>query len=240
MPQITNIHYITDSPVSQYRNKYITKIISMHGEYFEGIHCTWDYLESGHGKGPCDGVGGSLKRFADNAVKKGVIINNAVDFFEWASENNDKMTCLYVTPGDVSNTERMLRNAQFVKGLSKCHTIRPFNGFVYIRTVSCYKMCCDQEPTCEGWEKTNLRVTETEVEEESETDETEHVVYQVGATVEASYNGKVYRGEIMEYEEDNKEYNIKFMKINRAGKYIWPKSTWSSWIPASDIVSLIQ
>ena len=45
----------------------------------------WSYLESGHGKGPCDGLGARVKRSADNAVKQGkVSIQSAADFLKWA------------------------------------------------------------------------------------------------------------------------------------------------------------
>ena len=42
-----------------------------------------DYFESGHGKGPCDGVGGVVKRSADMALKKGHLIKSAQDFYRW-------------------------------------------------------------------------------------------------------------------------------------------------------------
>ena len=41
------------------------------------------------GKGPCDGVGGTTKRNADNAVKQGkALIQDAGDFFAWASSKD--------------------------------------------------------------------------------------------------------------------------------------------------------
>ena len=36
----------------------------------------WNWLEAGHDKGPCDGVGGSIKKIADNLVKSGHLIKN--------------------------------------------------------------------------------------------------------------------------------------------------------------------
>jgi hypothetical protein len=45
-------------------------VVSMHMADF-GAEATWDYLEAGHGKGPCDGLGSSVKRSADMAVKQG-------------------------------------------------------------------------------------------------------------------------------------------------------------------------
>lgn len=80
-PEIKCIHYWTDSPTSQYRNKTIFHLVANHQETF-GIDAKWNFFEAGHGKGPCDGLGGSTKRLADEAVKSGkVIIQDANDFF---------------------------------------------------------------------------------------------------------------------------------------------------------------
>ena len=67
-PNVGYIHYFTDSPTSQYRNKTIFHLLSQHKKEF-GIPASWHYFEAGHGKGPCDGVGGTTKRMADEAVK---------------------------------------------------------------------------------------------------------------------------------------------------------------------------
>jgi len=59
-PNLQAIHYLSDSPTSQYRNKTMFQFVSMHEEEF-AIKAQWSYLESGHGKGPCDGLGASVK-----------------------------------------------------------------------------------------------------------------------------------------------------------------------------------
>ena len=57
LPTLTTVHYLTDSPTSQYRNRSIFNIIAHHRNMF-GLDCSWQFFEAGHGKGPCDGVGG--------------------------------------------------------------------------------------------------------------------------------------------------------------------------------------
>lgn len=64
-PDLKHIHYYTDSVTSQYRNKSIFYIVSRHKSLFS-VSASWNYFEAGHGKGPCDGVGGSVKRMADD------------------------------------------------------------------------------------------------------------------------------------------------------------------------------
>ncbi|KAK6169016.1 hypothetical protein SNE40_020147 [Patella caerulea] len=88
-PSASNVHFWTDSPTSQYRNKTIFDLISRFKTAF-GLLASWHYFEVGHGKGACVGVGGTAKRNADMAVKLGtVVIQDAPDFFAWAvSEQN--------------------------------------------------------------------------------------------------------------------------------------------------------
>lgn len=54
------VQYVTDSPTSQYRNKYIFGMIANHINLF-GISASWQFFEAGHGKGPFDGMGLLLK-----------------------------------------------------------------------------------------------------------------------------------------------------------------------------------
>ena len=79
---IGRIRYWTDSPTSQYRNKTIFNIISLHHRLFQ-TSAMWSYFEAGHRKNPCDGFGGASKRMADDAVKHGkTTIQDAKDFFK--------------------------------------------------------------------------------------------------------------------------------------------------------------
>ena len=56
--QCVRVHHITDSPFSQYRNKLMFYLIANHKDIF-GVEGCWNNFEAGHGKGPCDGVGGA-------------------------------------------------------------------------------------------------------------------------------------------------------------------------------------
>ena len=89
IPELEYIRYWTDSPTSQYRNKTIFKIISCHSDYFK-VPASWNYMEAGHGKGPCHPIGGTAKRKADLAVKnEKAIIQDAKDFYQWAKTTED-------------------------------------------------------------------------------------------------------------------------------------------------------
>lgn len=83
--EVKRVYYVTDGPTSQYRNKFIFWVIANHKRIFK-CECQWHYLEAGHGKGPCDGVGGTLKRDAYEATKQGKLVSNAGTFYHWAKQ----------------------------------------------------------------------------------------------------------------------------------------------------------
>ena len=101
----STVHIISDSPASQYRNKSIVKVIA-NSQRLLGVQATWEFLESGHRKGPCDGVGASVKRAADTAVKKGQIITNTSDFFGWAVQSECAPKFIFIDGRDVQNAEK--------------------------------------------------------------------------------------------------------------------------------------
>ena len=114
VPELKYIHYLSDSPSSQYRNKHLMYIIAQHDKMF-GIPCTWTYFESGHGKGPCDGIGGSSKRLADLAVKTDkASIRCAQDFADWGNKSSKKVQYSVVSQSDyiVAKNEINLFNAK--------------------------------------------------------------------------------------------------------------------------------
>ena len=93
LPQIETLHYLSNSPTCQYRNATIFGLMAHQKNFFKA---TWSYFVSGHGKGPCNGVGGAVKRSADTAVKKGQLIKDAKQFFEWGSEQESTPTLSFL------------------------------------------------------------------------------------------------------------------------------------------------
>ena len=79
-PDLQNVNYITDSSSSQYRNKSAADLLANHHIMF-GTIATWHWLEAGHGKGPCDGIGRSVKKMAETAVKRGAVLSDTYTFF---------------------------------------------------------------------------------------------------------------------------------------------------------------
>ena len=162
VPDVEVIHYLSDSPTSQYRNCNMFNITAMHKSMFN-VSASWQYFESGHGKGPCDGVGGAVKRSADLAVKKGAMIQTAQEFFNWGLQQDTAVDYLMVNKQLVKEaSEEMLSlEATSVPGTMKFHSVMPLPSGVYFRETSCFKSCCWNHgiftPTCDGWIQRNTR-----------------------------------------------------------------------------------
>ena len=61
MPAITNIEYFSDGCAGQYKNFKNFLNLCFHKDDF-GLTTTWSFFATSHGKSPCDGIGGTVKR----------------------------------------------------------------------------------------------------------------------------------------------------------------------------------
>ena len=164
-PDIDCIHYLTDSPTSQYRNKAMMHVIANHDALF-GMTASWQYWEAGHGKGPCDGVGGASKRQADLAVKRhAAVIQSSMDYYKWGSSQTDSQTkYVFVSKDecDVAQQELSLLNIKPIKGTLDIHSVVQIKaGEIAVRSTSCFCDGCFKDGqfaiTCPGWEKHSLQ-----------------------------------------------------------------------------------
>ncbi|GBO07167.1 hypothetical protein AVEN_197065-1 [Araneus ventricosus] len=69
VPDLRNIHFLSDDPNTQYKNKNMFYLAAtMVTKELAVDSLQWHYSDKGHGKGAPDGIGGCIKRLADNIV----------------------------------------------------------------------------------------------------------------------------------------------------------------------------
>ena len=145
VPIIKSVNFWTDSLSSQYRNKTIFDTISQFRTKY-GMVASWHYFESGHGKGPCDGVGGTTKRNADNAVKQGkTLIQDATDFFSWATQQSSEINYQFISEAEYAESKLSVdkRNTEIkpVKGSMRLHAVCGNDDNLMVRDTTC---ACDK------------------------------------------------------------------------------------------------
>ncbi|XP_022819027.1 uncharacterized protein LOC111353248 [Spodoptera litura] len=157
-PQIKHLHFLSDGPVTQYRNKTMFYImatkISKRFPYVQNF--TWNYTESGHGKGAPDGVGATCKRTADALVATGGDVENLEKFVE-AIEKRCPAISLSIIPDEAieemsTEIDREVTKMKTFVGTLKVHQVtgKFFNPTgiksnsteIVMKTLSCF---CDND-----------------------------------------------------------------------------------------------
>lgn len=234
-PEAKFIHYWTDSPTSQYRNKTMFDIVARH-ENLYGLKASWQFFECGHGKGACDGIGGVVKRSADTAIKTGKEnITCGRDFYEWGSKTDSKIRYEFVEKTEYDEAAQQVEERQKqinpVKGTLKLHSVACISEHeVMVRDTTCVCENCFNENgfvwsdtnSC-GWRKHKLqnthisekskKMTATATEIEPSLIENEKVKenvpqeedYEIGDYIAAEYEDEVYIGKIIAIDDEAEE-----------------------------------
>ena len=143
-PQLMSIHVFSDGPSTQYKNKTNFFLTSY---YRDIIGCeieslTWNYFESGHGKGAADAIGGTLKRLADDYVNKGVDIPDALSLYTLLTRAS-KVRLFYVSDADIKVVDKLIPTTLApVRGTASVHQVlSKGDGVLKMRILSCF--CAD-------------------------------------------------------------------------------------------------
>lgn len=173
-PDVNRMHFWTDSPTSQYRNKHIFYLV-VHFPEFYHVQATWSYFEAGRGKGPCDGLGGTTKRMADEASRSGnASIQDAREFYSWAkSSTMHGVTFLWLDSSvcreKLGLTTKLLINP--IKGTMKIHTVTSTDADLLLTRDKCLN-----GSVCESWKQYPLKAKGDESRPFTKTDSTENLV----------------------------------------------------------------
>lgn len=122
-PQAKNIHFLSDGPTSQYRNK-VAFYLASTVPFMKGFKTvTWNFTEASHGKGAPDGVGGALKNLADRLVAYGTDIPNAAALLENLSSQST-VKLFKVTEENITKCgELVAPSLKSVPGTLKVHQV---------------------------------------------------------------------------------------------------------------------
>jgi hypothetical protein len=121
---INTIHYFSDGPTTQYRQKHNFFLFSTRCPF---THATWNFFEAGHGKGAADGVGGALKRKADNLLRHGTDLPTPQRLYEELKKSKTGIKLFWVGRECIEkfrNSVKHLLDAQIpVPGTMKLHQV---------------------------------------------------------------------------------------------------------------------
>ncbi|CAL1287552.1 unnamed protein product [Larinioides sclopetarius] len=231
---VKQLHIISDSPTSQYRNKrnfyLFTKELV---KYFPALtSATWNYTESGHGKGAPDGIGSVIKQSADKAVAEGNDIPNTDALFKVLKTRCPGVFTTMVSESDINEIEKAL--PQFIKPLvgtmkvlqiSWCKT-KPLS--IDARSLSCFQ--------CKPDDCIHYHIKSHSYDEVVEN-------YDIGVNnwVAVRFEDEWFPGEVIEIIGEDIKVNFMIRARQQSVNHFkWPLNTDCQRIPIASIISKIS
>lgn len=130
---VKKLIFFSDGAGSQYKNKYNFANIATYKKAFD-ISVEWHFFATSHGKGPCDGIGGTIKCLAKKASLQRHLQNQITtpkSFFEWAKAFFKNIDFDFSTSAEYNSECRSLRkrrkNAIAIKNTRQFHSFE-FTG----------------------------------------------------------------------------------------------------------------
>ncbi|KYM95059.1 hypothetical protein ALC62_14305, partial [Cyphomyrmex costatus] len=139
---LNEIFYFSDGSGAQHKNKKNFVNLYYHKRDFN-VMAELHFFATLHGKGPCDGLGGVIKRLAAKASLQNVNdpINTPEKFFLWVNKNivniNTKFFSIQEYKTEMLELEDRFRKAKMIPGTLKHHSFIPRkNGKIEIKITS--------------------------------------------------------------------------------------------------------
>lgn len=131
LSSLKKIFYFSDGASAQYKNKKNFVNLAFHEDDF-AIKAEWHFFATSHGKGPCDGLGGTIKRLAARASLTNIDnpINTPTTFYQWVKQNVKNINCEFFSTEQYNEQEKKLKErftkAKMIPGTLGYHAFIPY------------------------------------------------------------------------------------------------------------------
>lgn len=223
------ITYFSDGAASQYKNRKNFLNLCHHENDF-GVKAEWHFSATSHGKGACDGVGGTVKRLAAKASLQKPFdeqIMTPFELFEWASANIQGTVFRFSSCSDYEQTKQMLEtrfaSSRTVPGTRKLHSFIPIIFSVDTVHVRPFSLSDNSK-----LEKVTIQETELEIDS-------------ISGYVTCEYNGEWWLAFVLAVDRENSEVKLTFLHPNGPSRsFKYPSSPDILFVPSSDILTKVE
>ena len=119
-PEVTS-HIWSDGCAGQFRSRYDFALVS---QIDSKVEVNWYYNEEHHGKGPMDGIGGTMKnKVYRDAMSNKCLIKNAKDFAEYANKTINGIASIYVPINELLTEPDNIENAPKIPETLSIHKV---------------------------------------------------------------------------------------------------------------------
>ena len=129
---LTSVSIFSDGSAAQFKNRFLFANMHWFKMTHELEHYEWNFFATSHGKGPVDGLGGSLMRMVRRAVLgRKLIVANAEHFVQACKNSTAKV--VFVTTEEVLEKKDFLNqrweNVSTLRGTQLIHHLVPSGPF---------------------------------------------------------------------------------------------------------------
>ena len=222
-----NIIYFSDGAASQYKNRKNFLNLYHHKDDF-GVKAEWHFSATSHGKGACDGLGGTVKRLAARASLQRPYNDQLMtprQLFDWACANVPAVYFGYCSNEDYakerSSLERRFQLSRTIPGTRKLHSFVPISSStVEVRYYS----------ASDASRKERVTLAKNDIPPES-----------IAGFVTCLYEGNWWLACVLEVCSDTKKVKLTFLHPqgpSNSFKYPEPRNIHN--IPMDDILTLVD
>lgn len=231
-PVIRKLLYFSDGAASQYKNyKNLSNLSNHHKDY--GLDAEWNFFATSHGKSPCDGIGGTVKRLVGRASLQATTVGHiltASQMYDWCSENIPGIKFFYVSEVVINQNKKNFDLPARFENAGKITGIRSHHCFIPISTISLKmkRISADDHFDVVGKEQPLTVVNDAEL--------------QPGRYVSCIYDKDWFVGCIVERSDENCDVFVNFMTWSKARLLSWPASVRQNvcWVPFQNIMCTVS
>ena len=232
MPTINKVEYFSDGCAAQYKNYKNMLNLCRHKSDF-GIDAIWTFFATSHGKSPCDGIGGTVKRLTARASLQRPYSEQILTvslMLSFCKANIPGITFIYISKERMEDVRTEIKE-RFVMG----HTIpgtRSYHFFTPVNTnVIAFKRTAEDDSFAGS-----LNITgEPEMKDVS----TETI--RLNEYIACRYDEKWWLGVVDEVSEVEQDVKINFLHPPGPSRsFRWPRRPDVCWVSITDIIYQIE
>lgn len=229
MATIRHIYYFSDGSAAQYKNfKNFANLCHHEKDY--GISAEWNFFATSHGKSPCDGIGGTIKRLAQRASLQSPLeghILTAEDLYKFCEKQVPGVKSFFVSSAEVEEVkevqEQRYAKAHTVAGTREHHCFKPID----VSQMSVSRVSAD----CTSFMAT-LSVSDKVFVKAAN--------LQPGQYVACIYDTKWWIGNVCKVSLEEEDALINFMHPHGPCRnFHWPSTLDKCWIPEIHILCIV-
>ena len=226
LPNIKKVNYFTDGCAAQYKNYKNFLNLTFHKDDF-GINADWTFFASSHGKSPCDGIGGTVKRLVARASLQRPLSDQIItfnSFRDYVTEHIISIKFFVILSKDM-DTIRKKQNERFKLGRTIPGT-RSFHYFLPTEDKRLLYKRTSMDPNFTGEHSFNIREPRVSI------DQCKAMGY-----VSCLYDNLWWIGLVMEIDRDSSELKVNFMHPHGpSNSFLWPNREDTCWVPIEHVI----